>query len=223
VLGAPSPQSWLCLILGAGKLVDLHGKRGLGKDASAQECEARPPVHLALERLESVHLPFCLTLTPRRAHGGLNSGIVTAKALGESHQLWYPALFTVLQPGREAVERLFPQEQVKRAHEPLSTGKMRTQTCEGSDIGRLRGRKVTGSFHKQPARLMHRKIDHFWLGDLGSSRRSSRWSRCPPPIHEPSNMHIAGRKALRANRFPEHACVVLPVIPPFLQVRHIGI
>jgi hypothetical protein len=56
------------------------------KDTQAKEVKVRTTIHLALNQLQTIHLPFSLPITPRRLQGGANSSIVLLDSGGEGLQ-----------------------------------------------------------------------------------------------------------------------------------------
>jgi hypothetical protein len=147
----PKPGSVSLLALGSGW---TYGARA-GGERTCRRTSAQParPVRLALEQHESVHLPLRPSVAPGSAHGCLNSDLVASDAVSQSHHVVYGALFTMFQPGREAVKRVLPQDRAQRGHELLRCGKMRTQTLERADRSGLGGNAVARGVHEPPGRL----------------------------------------------------------------------
>jgi len=56
------------------------------KDAEAQKIEARTAVHLSLDELESMDLPFNVALTPWQCQGGLGRFQISFEPGGEAGQ-----------------------------------------------------------------------------------------------------------------------------------------
>ncbi len=192
----------------------------------AQEVETSAAVHLAREHFAAVHLSLRLPLAPGRMHCCLDSRIVASQLVGEPHQLRYPGVFALLQPRREMVKRALCEKRVERPDELLRVGDLRTATRECSDVGGLRSRQVARGLHEQPTGFVHRVVDDLRLGGRWTGSYSPRWGRHArpwPPIHETPHVHIAGWKALLANRSPEPARALLARIPALVQIGHIRV
>jgi hypothetical protein len=57
---------------------------GCQEEASGQQIEPCPAIHVALEHLQPVDLAVNRSLIPRQGHGGLDGGIVRPEPFGKA-------------------------------------------------------------------------------------------------------------------------------------------
>ena len=71
-----------------------------GEHAAAEKIEAGPAVHVALDELETVDVPFDRPGAPRFAQGGMDSVIILSEADGEASE---GAAFSLVDPGVQPI------------------------------------------------------------------------------------------------------------------------
>src|SRR5215213_11603061 len=74
---------------------------GGSQDALAQQIEARPSVHLALDELQPVNLPLYLPAAPFVFKRGRNRLVVSSQSPGKAFKLGHFAAFRAIEPSIE--------------------------------------------------------------------------------------------------------------------------
>ena len=87
----------------------------------AQQIKLGAAIHLALEQLEAIHLPFDLARTPRLAQCGTNADIFLGEALGKRLEFWDATRGTGLQPAIKGLGLPLAHHRLKFVREPSRT------------------------------------------------------------------------------------------------------
>src|SRR5690349_11560422 len=138
-------------------------KRRLGQHTLSEERKSCSAIHLALEQLESIDLPFDRPLTPGIAQSGAYRRVITAQALRKAHKLGDTGVLALLQPAVEACGRPLSDEGMKRRQQALRLSHRRTQLLERGQVLGFVNRESCLRLGEEPARLAHRVRDGFLL------------------------------------------------------------
>jgi hypothetical protein len=132
----------------------VSGNRSRWREqASPQESEAGPAIHLAFEQLEAIDVSFDRSPTPEIAQGRVHRRVVVAEAVGKADELHQTRLLALFQPAVQASGNAVGQDRVKRQEQVLGLGNLGTQLFQRRQVVTLALGELSLGLGEEPARL----------------------------------------------------------------------